>query len=320
MSRDRGAPAVGGERGGPAVPAVGADDDGVAPFWERLGLPGAIDLHVHFMPERVLRKVWAYFDAVGDHGLDLRWPITYREHEDARVARLRDLGVRRYGALAYAHRPGMAAWLNAWLAGFAARVPAALHCATFHCEPEADADVATALEAGARLFKVHLQVGAFDPRDALLRPVWRRLAAAGVPVVVHAGSGPRPGPFTGPGVFGEVLAAHPDLVAVIAHMGMPEYQGFWDLALRYPHVHLDTTMAFTGFAERIAPFPRDLVPRLAEHPDRVVLGSDFPNIPYPYAHQVAALAALDLGAAWLRAVCWHNPARLIGEGGGTTRP
>lgn len=289
------------------------DDAAVAAFWGQLGIPGAIDLHVHFMPERVLRKVWSYFDRA-ETAVGMRWPIAYREDEDARVGRLADLGVRRFGTLAYAHRPGMAAWLNEWLAAFATRVPAAVHSATFHCEPEADADVARALEAGARLFKVHLQVGAFDPRDMLLRPVWRRLAAAGVPVVVHAGSGPQPGPFTGPDIFAEVLAAHPDLVAVIAHMGMPEYRQFWDLALRHANVHLDTTMAFTDFAEGLAPFPRDLVPELVEHPGRVVLGTDFPNIPYSYAHQLAALAGLGLGADWLADVCWNTPARLLGPG------
>lgn len=287
-----------------------ADDTEVAGFWDALGLPGAIDLHVHFMPDRVLHKVWAYFDRLRLHG-EPRWPVSYRLDQDDRVARLHGLGVRRFGALAYPHRPGMAAWLNAWSADFAAAVPGALHCATFHNEPDADAYVAAALEAGAQLFKVHLQVGGFDPRDRQLRPVWARLAAAGVPVVVHAGSGPVPGAHTGPDVFGEVLDAHPQLVAVIAHMGMPEYGAFLDLAVRHVNVHLDTTMAFTDYVESFAPYPRALVPRLAEHADRIVLGSDFPNIPYHYAHQIDVLARLGLGADWLRAVCWHNPSRLL---------
>jgi hypothetical protein len=51
---------------------------------------------------------------------------------------------------------------------------------------------------------------------------------------------------------------------------------------------------------------------LAEHPDRVVLGTDFPNIPHPYAHQLQALVRLDLGDDWLRAVCHDNGARLLG--------
>lgn len=287
-----------------------ATDQDVGAFVDALGLPGLVDVHVHFMPERVLRKVWAYFEA-----LDVpAWPITYREDDDRRAARLRALRVRAFPALSYAHRPGMAEWLNGWAARFAAATPGCLRSGTFFPEPGVDRYVAEALEAGTRIFKVHLQVGAFDPREAGLRPVWRRLAAAGVPVVVHAGSGPMPGRFTGPGPFGEVLAANPDLVAIVAHMGGPEYAAFLDLALEYRHVRLDTTMAFTDYMEHElrAPYPPALLDRLAANPEKVLLGSDFPNIPYPYAHQLAALAQLGLGDDWLRAVCHDNGARLFG--------
>ena len=42
----------------------------------------------------------------------------------------------------------------------------------------------------------------------------------------------------------------------------------------------------------------------------MLLGSDFPSIPYAYAHQSEALHRLELGEEWLRAVLWHNGARL----------
>jgi predicted TIM-barrel fold metal-dependent hydrolase len=163
------------------------------------------------------------------------------------------------------------------------------------------------------MFKVHVQVGDFDPRDPRLDPVWGRLAEAGTPVVLHAGSGPLPGTYTGPGPVAEVLARHPRLTAVVAHAGLPEYAEFLDLTDRFPRVHLDTTMAFTDYVERTAPYPVGLLPRLRDLglAGRVLLGSDFPNIPYPYAHQLAALARLDLGDDWLRAVCWHNAAALL---------
>jgi predicted TIM-barrel fold metal-dependent hydrolase len=51
--------------------------------------------------------------------------------------------------------------------------------------------------------------------------------------------------------------------------------------------------------------------RLSGLRDRIVLGSDFPNIPYAYAHQLEALTRLDLGDDWLRAVLWENGARLL---------
>jgi predicted TIM-barrel fold metal-dependent hydrolase len=110
----------------------------------------------------------------------------------------------------------------------------------------------------------------------------------------------------------EVLARHPRLIAIIAHLGAPEYADFLGLAERYPGVHLDTTMAFTDFLERIAPFPVGLRPQLADTGDRILLGTDFPNIPYSYLHQLQALARLDLGEPWLRAVCHDNASRLLG--------
>jgi hypothetical protein len=92
---------------------------------------------------------------------------------------------------------------------------------------------------------------------------------------------------------------------------MPEYAEFLDLAERYERVHLDTTMFATAFTERLMPFDAGLRPRLAALRDKVLLGSDFPSIPYPYAEQLAALARLGLGDDWLRAVLWHNGARLF---------
>jgi predicted TIM-barrel fold metal-dependent hydrolase len=283
----------------------------VVAFWAGLGLPGLVDIHTHFMPPNVLAKVWAYFDQ-GRAADGQPWPIVYRQPEDERVAMLRAFGVLRFSALAYPHKPGMAAWLNAWAAEFAARTPDSLHSATFFPEPGAEAYVAEAIGAGARLFKAHLQVGGYDPRDELLGPVWALLADAGVPVVVHCGSGPMPGRFTGPGPMSEVLARHPRLVTIIAHLGAPEYGEFLSLAQHHQGVYLDTTMAFTDFLERIAPFPAELRPRLAEAGDRILLGTDFPNIPYSYLHQLQALARLDLGEPWLRAVCHDNAARLLG--------
>jgi len=270
-----------------------------------------VDIHTHFMPPNVLAKVWAFFEG-GHAGVGRAWPIAYRRPEEERVALLRAFGVRGFSALLYPHKPDMAAWLNSWAAGFAARTPDALHSATFFPEPAAAGYVAEAIGAGARLFKAHLQVGGYDPRDEMLDAVWGMLAEARAPVVVHCGSGPTPGAFTGPGPISEVLARHPRLTMIVAHLGAPEYREFLDLAGRYPGVHLDTTMAFTGFMERLAPFPGALLPRLADAADRVLLGSDFPNIPYPYLHQLEALARLGLGVPWLRAVCHGNAARLLG--------
>jgi predicted TIM-barrel fold metal-dependent hydrolase len=243
----------------------------------------------------------------------MAWPIHYAWPQQELTDELRRLGVRAYPGLVYPHKPGMAGWLNDFALEHAAAVPEVVPSATFFPEPDALATTLDALERGARIFKAHLEVGRYDPRDPLLDGVWGTLAERGVPVVVHCGDGPVPGPFTGAGPMGEVMARHPRLRLVVAHAGMPRYADFLDLAAAYDSVLLDTTMAFTDFTERGMPFPRERLPQLRDLglAGRVVLGSDFPSIPYAYTHQLEALARLDLGVDWLRQVLWDAPAALL---------
>ena len=70
-------------------------------------------------------------------------------------------------------------------------------------------------------------------------------------------------------------------------------------------------MAFTRWSEHSAPFPTGLSDLLVTLGDRIVLGSDFPNIPYAYVEQLAGLVRLDLGDQWLRRVLHHNAADLL---------
>ncbi|WP_265448117.1 amidohydrolase family protein [Flexivirga meconopsidis] len=297
----------------PTTPGPQSDAE-IPAYLTALGVPGLADIHVHFLPEPMLAKVWRYFDEATEH-YGAQWPITYRFDEPTRLAVLRDLGVRGVPSLTYPHKPAMARWLNDWCTDFAARVPDAIHSATLYPEPGVGDYVGEALDAGARLFKMHVQVGAYRPDDELLEPAWEALAASGVPVVIHAGSAPIPGEFTGSERVARVLERHPSLALVIAHAGMPEYHEFADLVERFDNVHLDTTMVATDFTGRFAPLPDGYAERLGELRDRVVLGSDYPNIPYPYAHQLDALARLQLGDDWMRAVLWDNGARLMRLGG-----
>ncbi|WP_254052119.1 amidohydrolase family protein [Aeromicrobium sp. A1-2] len=274
-----------------------------------LGLPGIIDVHTHFMPPAILAKVWAYFDAAGPM-LGREWPITYRGTDDERVAQLRAMGVRKFSTLSYAHKPGIAEFMNDWTTQFAEQTPDALRSATFFPEPDAATYVPKLIADGVEVFKAHVQVGNFAPNDPLLEPVWEVLAASGTPIVLHAGSGPAPGEHTGPANVADVLTRHPDLALVIAHLGMPEVAEFLDLAERYDNVRLDTTMAFVDFWG--VPVPAEIVPRLGDLQDKILFGTDFPNIPYAYAHQVEVLQRLDLGDDWMRSVLWHNGSELFG--------
>ena len=286
-------------------------DAEVPGYLQALGLPGITDLHVHFMPDRVQQKVWGFFDRLPQMG-EPAWPIAYRYTDEQRVHILRELGVTAFSTLNYAHRPGMAQILNDYSRDFAARYEDAIHSATFYPEPGVTEQVSQVLNEGAKIFKVHVQVGAFSPLDPQLDEAWKLIEDAGAPVVIHCGSGPHGGEFTGPEPIFELVERHPDLVLIIAHMGMPEYTEFAELARRAPKVYLDTTMVGTGYIhQEFGDLPDGYLDTVAGLADKIVLGTDFPTIPYSYSHQIEVLHNWGLGEEWMQNVLWHNPQRLL---------
>ena len=290
------------------------DDDEVAEvrqIWSALNLPGVIDVHTHFMPKSVMDKVWRYFDTAGPL-VGREWPIAYRTAESERLQTLRQFGVRGFTALVYPHKPQMAAWLNQWALQFARSTPDCLVTATFYPEPDAGHYVDSAIRDGTQIFKAHIQVGRYEPNDPLLDPVWGAIEDAGVPVVVHCGSGPVPGEHTGPEPIQRLLQRYSRLRLIVAHMGMPEYTDFLDICEASVDVRLDTTMAFTPFVDETMPFPAAQLARLPQLGDRILFGSDFPNIPYGYAEAMRAITRLPgIDDDWLRAVFYDNAAALF---------
>jgi predicted TIM-barrel fold metal-dependent hydrolase len=295
-----------------------ADDDEAAEvrqMWSALGLPGVIDVHTHFMPKSVMDKVWQYFDSAGPL-VGREWPIKYRTAESERVQLLRQFGVIGFTALVYPHKPQMAAWLNQWAAQFSRETPDCLATATFYPEPDAGEYVAAAIAGGAQVFKLHVQVGQYEPNDPLLDRAWGAVEDAGIPVVIHCGSGPAPGKHTGPEPIRLLLQRYPRLRLIIAHMGMPEYVDFMDICENSSDVRLDTTMAFTPFVDELMPFPSSQLNRLRDLGDRILFGSDFPNIPYSYADAMRSLSRLPgVDDAWLRGVFYENAAALFSPAG-----
>ncbi|NKW59564.1 amidohydrolase family protein [Rhodococcus hoagii] len=296
--------------------AVGTELDreseaaGVIAFREALGLSALIDVHTHFMPKNVMDKVWAYFDSAG--------PLTGRSGRSG-TGRRRRRASRTCGSSAspghldalsaQARDGGVAQPVGGRFRGPHPRLPAHRHLLSggVRCRVR---------RVGARRGCASVQVahpgGRLRPERSAARPGVGTARGCGTPIVIHCGSGPAPGRYTGPDRIATLLARHPRLVLIVAHMGMPEYTEFLDLADRYPLVQLDTTMAFTDFTEAQIPFPRTEVPRLRDLGDRILFGSDFPNIPYSYLDALEALTRFDLGDDWLRAVVHDNAVRLFG--------
>ena len=169
----------------------------------------------------------------------------------------------------------------------------------------------TQSRAGTRVFKAHLQVGDYDPNEPLLDDVWAMIDDAAVPVAIHCGSGPQPGRFTGPEPIRSLLQRHPQLPLVIAHLGMPEYREFIDIAERFEQVRLDTTMVFTCSSRRRCRSRAANWPGCADSATRSCSAATSRTSP---THAAALRTVTELPGVdenWLRGVLYHNAAQLF---------
>ena len=90
------------------------------------------------------------------------------------------------------------------------------------------------------------------------------------------------------------LKRNPALKAVIAHLGANQTGDYLALTEKYPGLHLE--VSFTNFpgSEK---YGRPDFDALRAHRDRLLFGSDFPNLTFTYADQADAWWDLD----WVKA-------------------
>jgi predicted TIM-barrel fold metal-dependent hydrolase len=210
----------------------------------------------------------------------------------------------------------MARDLNRWLRDAATALPDGIPLGTVHAADDDPAGIVeeACVALGFAGIKLHVQVQRFTADDPRMLPVYERLEALDRVLVVHAGTGPHPNEFTGLGRLVPVLERFGALRTVVCHMGAFETRAALRLLDRFPNLHLDTTMAltpastpFTGIDPAVV---RDA--DLVRHADRIVFGSDFPNLPYPYEEERRGLWARDLPAAVYQKIFRDNARRLFG--------
>jgi len=270
--------------------------------------PMMIDLHTHLHPPRLFAAIRRWFAQHSD------WDIAGQPTQPHDVAAiLRAAGVERFVFCSYAHKTGMARELNMWLAETSRELGGyGLPLATVH--PDDDdylADLRAALDDGCIGLKMHENVQVVAVDDPRFDPVYEELAARGFFLLVHVG----PIPWAYPPRVGleriaRVLERHPSLQVVVAHFGVPDTPLYFRLMAQHPNLYLDTTMVFASDA--ITDEARSgYLPAIERHADRVLYGTDFPNVPYPYESERRALEALGLTPASLRAILHDNAKRLL---------
>jgi uncharacterized protein len=270
--------------------------------------PAVVDAHVHLFPDRLFDAIWRWFDRYG-------WPIRHKLYTPEVIDFLLSRGVGHLVAFGYAHKPGVADSLNQLLARVSAENPRVTALAAVHPgEPDARGVLERAFALGLCGVKIHCHVQSVAPDAEALEEVYTMASAHGLPVVIHAGREPKsPGYACDPHAIcsaervERVLGAYPRLRLSVPHLGADEFDAYGRLLERFDNLYLDTTMAIAGY------FPDEVPFRLLEaRPERVMYGTDFPNIPYAWDRELRRIAARGLREEALRAVLGGTARELFG--------
>lgn len=268
---------------------------------------GMVDSHVHLLPDRLASAIRGFFERMGPV------PFAYPLDPAEVLARHAADGIAAAWTLPYAHKPGMAATLNADVVRLAAGwalgpVDVVAGCTVHPGDPDPAGDLTAAVEAGARVLKLHCSVGAYDADDPRLAPVHRTAAALGVPVVLHVGhgvAGTTEAEELAP--VARLAEAHPDTTVIIAHTAHPATDAAVELIRAHPNLYADLTPVVFQPVEVAGEVLREL-------PDRFLLGTDAPNTCLPASAVLDRLDDMGLPAEAWAAVTGGTARRLLGDG------
>ena len=271
-----------------------------------------VDIHTHLHPPWLWRAIRRWFqDKPG-------WEFRYPTEPEAVARVLAEHDVERFVFFSYAHKPGLARELNAWLADTAAKLPAGLALGTLHPGDPDVLDVAREALDRHRFkgFKFHINVQRFHPDDPRLLPVYELLLARRAVLLIHVGSAPWPNEYDGFPRFERLMTMFPELRVIVAHMGQWETRRHLELMPRCPNMYLDTTAAmYAGspiFRDAGGASPADVTDQdLVRWQDRVVFGSDFPNTPHPYDEERRPIWERSLPETVHRKIFRDNARRLL---------
>jgi hypothetical protein len=269
-------------------------------------LPPVIDAHVHVFPDGIFRAVWRWFEQFG-------WPVRYQLYADDVVTHLKSRGIVDMVLLHYAHKPGIARMMNAFVADVARRHGVIGTATICPGEPEQVAILEDAFALGLRGVKLHCHVQAMAADDARLLPVYALCQERCQTVVIHAGRAPHsdhlpvdPRTICDVARVESVLRQFPRLSLCVPHLGADEVPAYAALLSRYQNLTLDTTMMLAGYFSDDGSDIEQAAAVIRAHPERVLYGSDFPNLPYSWDRELRTIGRLGLPDRVLEALLGGN--------------
>ncbi len=277
-----------------------------------------IDFHTHFFPENFQRAIYDWFETYG-------WGIHHRFTFEESISYLKSSGYEKWVVAVYAHKKGVADFLNRWVGEAGKKYGEIIPFGTVHPEDEDPEKVVERAfkDYGVKGIKFHTHVAGFPPEDERLFPAYEKILKYNGLLLLHASHHPTdagllknydPGKLSGAEHVEPLLIKFPGLKIIVAHLGMGEYDRFASLMDLYPDLYLDTTMVHCMDRVKIKhpetpPPPPDSF--MEKYADRILLGSDFPFIPYPVEEQIRCIEKLNISDEAKEKILYRNGRRMV---------
>ena len=269
------------------------------------GLPPVIDAHVHIFPRSILSAIRKWFD-------ENAWHIRYQMTSSEIFEFLLSHGIKHIIALQYAHKPGIARHLNKYMSEkcreYGNRVTGM--ATVFPGEENAETILQEAFDSGLGGLKLHAHVQCFDMNSEHMNRLYECCRINRKPIVMHIGREPKstayccdPYQLCSAEKLELVLKYFPDIKICVPHLGFNETSAYRKLIEKYDNLWLDTAMVITDY------FPIEEKVNLGYYrADRIMYGSDFPNIPYAWDRELKELNAAGISEDALEKLSYKNAA------------
>jgi uncharacterized protein len=271
----------------PNMPSLHDPEDA----WVPAGLPAVIDAHVHIFPRSIFSAIWKWFD---EHG----WHIRYQMNSTQIFEFLFVHGVKHIIAFQYAHKAGIAKGLNDYMAEKCSMSNGRVTglATVYPGEKNAEIILQEGFDSGLAGLKLHAHVQCFDMNSDAMNCLYECCKTNKKPIVMHVGREPKssayrcdPYQLCGAEKLERIVKNFPDLKICVPHLGFDEILPYKKMIEKYDNLWLDTTMAIADY------FPiTGAIDLNCYRSDRIIYGSDFPNIPYAWDRELKILKAADL--------------------------
>lgn len=273
-----------------------------------------IDAHCHFFPPEIFKAIWDFFEKTDENGNIQGWSINYKLSTKELVRVLDTNNVKAFTTYNYAHKKGVANFINEWINQFCKKYKDAI---PFGCVWPEDKDrveyTQKNLDENNFLgIKIQPLVQEFYPDDERMYEIYDLILDRGKWICFHAGTAPYRNKYVGYKNFIKFLDKYPDINVIVAHMGAFEYKEFLGLLDKHENLYLDTAVIFIPdnvFPER--KIKRTTPEELTSYQDRILFGSDFPNIPFEYQRSTKGLLEFDLSKKFYDNIFFNNAKRLF---------